>query len=195
MPSAQQAPSVELSTLVTHLSTEQIQAIKSGSPVVIDPNRNSKGQFVPGNTASVNNSGRPCSLCEKKEHYMSIVNAYIAKCRKAGEGKIPMPFKEELALDLDVNEDTIADWCNKKNENGEREHPEFFRAIDLIETLQKLRLKQRLLGRYNPTGAIKLLEWNHGMVTASKQILAGDKTEPLEIVITKAEEVRHDAET
>jgi len=196
MPSAQQPPIVELSTLVSHLSTEQIQAIKNGTPVIIDANRNAKGQFVKGNKASVDNEGgRPCEMCTHKDEYLKITNDFYTRCRKATDGKVAMPWFEELALDLDCDDETIKIWATKKDENGVLEHPEFSASYVKINTLQKLRLSQRLLGRYNPTGAIKLLEWNHNKVAASKQILAGDKDEPLEIVITKAEEVKDASET
>jgi len=44
---------------------------------------------------------------------------------------------------------------------------------------------KRILGRYNPTGAISLLRWHHGMIETQKQILAGEKAEPLEIRIVE----------
>lgn len=183
MPSLAQPPIVELSTLDIHLSPDQKAAIKRGDPVLIDANRNSKGQFVRGNTASEDNEGgRPCKLCENEEAYMKIVNDFYTKCRKAGEGKVVMPWFEELALDLDCDDETVSIWATKMDGDS-LEHPEFSASYAKIKTLQKLRLQQRLLGRYNPSGAIKLLEWNHNKVSANKQIIAGDSNQPLQVEI------------
>lgn len=153
--------------------------------------RDDKGKIVSGIAQDTNKNGtagRPCKLCTNKEEYQKIIDDFYGKCRKAGEGKLVMPWFEELALDLDCDDETVKIWATKEND-GSLEHPEFSATYSKINTLQKLRLSQRLLGRYNPTGAIKLLEWNHNKISSEKKILAGDKNEPLQIEII--EEVKH----
>lgn len=149
-----------------------------------DPNRDAKGKFIPGNTASVGNEGgRPCEFCKNKDKIMVVVKKYYEKCRKAADGKVAMPFIEEIALDLDINEETGTDWEKKVTPTGELEHPEFARLMSSVRMLQKLRLKQRTLGRYNPTGAMFLLRTSHGQMEVEKKILAGDQDEPLRIEV------------
>lgn len=154
-------------------------------PAVKDPNRNEKGQFVPGNTASVGSetNGRPCELCSNHETIMKKANAYLERCNKGVGGKATMPFIEELAIECGVLDTTIVNWAQKKNEKDEPEHPDFLSAYLYVKMYQKLRLQQRALGRYNPTGALSLLKFNHGMIETEKKILAGDKNEPLQIEI------------
>lgn len=121
--------------------------------------------------------GRPTKYSEEM---LIKANTYLSDCRA---GKVIFPFIEELALILDVDEDTVANWCKAKNEYGEPRFPEFFGAIKKLKTLQKLRLMQRILGRYNPSGGIFLLKALHGMVEEERRIIANKVNEPLVIEI------------
>lgn len=152
--------------------------------------RNDKGQFVKGNTESVGNEGgRPCEYCENKEKYQKIADEYIERCESTGEGKAAIPFIEELALRMKKYREIILDWEKKMLPDGTPEHPEFVLTLKRIDSLQRLRLMQRTLGRYNPTGAIFQLKSNHGFMESEKKVIAGDKNEPLQVEIIE-EKVR-----
>lgn len=135
------------------------------------------------------NAGRPCQYCENKEKYQSLTEEYLKKSRQKTGEKVAIPFIEELADVLDKDDETITIWANKriKDKEGkdteEFEHPEFAQVIKRILSLQKLRLLQRTLGRFNPTGAIFQLKVNHGLIETEKRVLAGAVNEPLLVEI------------
>ena len=106
-----------------------------------------------------------------------VVDDYIKKHRNFGE-KATIPFIEELAMILDRDDETIQLWAEKEKD-GVLEHPELHESIKQLMNIQKLRLKQRTLGRYNPTGAIFQLKANHGMIETEKKIVSGDGNTPL----------------
>lgn len=149
---------------------------------------NSKEE-LPGHNLEFHN-GRPCKFCENKEVILKTTNDYFTKCYTSKPQQIP--FLEELALILDVDEDTIKLWADKMmrtdGQEDRREHPEFFGLWCKLKTTQKLFLSKRILGRYNPTGAISLLKWHHGMMETEKRILAGSKEQGEEITIRVVEE-------
>ena len=106
--------------------------------------------------------GRPTDYSKEK---LKKTRAYIEECAngvKDLEGTVVkpprMPFIEELALILDIDDDTIVEWAKAKDK------PEFSAAIKKIKMLQRLRLQQRVLGKNQPTGAIFLLKANHNFV-------------------------------
>jgi|GEM_PF-1097868 len=77
---------------------------------------------------------------------------YFDSCRASGT----TPFIEELALDLDVHDDTIVEWA--------KAHGEFSATVRKLKLLQKLSLKKGALSKHlQPTTAIFLLKANHGM--------------------------------
>ena len=138
-------------------------------------------------------AGRPCTYCLGKSIIQTAADNYLKKCYESKPQQIP--FIEELALILNVDEDTILLWAKRKLKNAETgeetnelEHPDFFGVYNKLKTLQKLFLSKRILGRYNPTGAISLLKWHHGLIETTKQIQAGDKDNPLEYKIKIVEE-------
>ena len=77
------------------------------------------------------------------------------------------------------------EWANKKDDEGNLEHPDFAELIKEVKSVQETRLQQRLMGRFNPTGAIFLLKTKHKYIETEKQIHAGDANEPLEIRIVE----------
>lgn len=165
---------------------EDIKTIPYPSPLP-ELKQDNLGRFNGGiaqDTDKNGTAGRPCKLCANYEELYNIAKKYIDSCMNVVEGKTKMPFKEELALLLKVRAETLSEWVKNKTE-----HPEFSDLLSTLQTLQSLRLQQRVLGRYNPTGPLALLKWHHGMIETSKQILAGDKSEPLTIEIIE-EKVR-----
>jgi len=99
--------------------------------------------------------GRPTKY---NEETVKKTQKYFDSCRASGS----MPFIEELALELDVNDDTIVEW-SKNNE-------EFSAAVSKVKLLQKLSLKKGALSKQlQPTTAIFLLKVNHGMNEEEKK--------------------------
>ncbi len=150
--------------------------------------RNDKGQFVEGNKLSVgNHGGNPCEYCQNKEKYQKIADDYLKSIRESV--KPVTPWIEELALLIDVSDSTIVNWADKTDDDGKREHPEFFSSYSRLKSLQKLRLKQRALGRFTPHGALYLLNADHKVIQTNKEILSSDREEPLKIVIVEEKEI------
>jgi hypothetical protein len=148
--------------------------------------RNEKGQIVKGVAQDTNKNGtagRPCLLCQKKEEFMGKAEAYLERCRKGMNGRPIIPYIEELAMEMNTIDENIVNWAKKTLENGEPEHPEFLTIYQNVRMIQKLRLKQRALGRYNPVGALTLLRFDHGAVEVNKQVIAGSENEPIQIEI------------
>lgn len=125
--------------------------------------------------------GRPCEYCERSEEIDKLSLAYIGQANNTDKPR--MVYINELALILKIDRDRIQDWSHKKKEDGSLEHPNFNRIIKELETSQELRLQQRLMARYNPTGAIFLLKTKHKYIETEKKLLGGDSHEPLEIRI------------
>lgn len=128
-------------------------------------------------------AGRPCEYCVKADAINKVTIDYL----NTGKGEKPkMVFINELAMLLGCYKDIIIDWKNKTLEDGKTlEHPIFHRLVRELESMQELRLQQRLLGRYNPTGAIFLLKTKHKYIETEKQVIAGDANEPLNINIVE----------
>lgn len=133
-------------------------------------------------------AGRKCYYCENKEKVQRVVDDYLEKHQTFGE-KASIPFIEELAMILKRNASRINDWVIKKDEEGKPEHPDLINSIDRLKNIQKLRLLQRTLGRYNPTGAIFQLKANHGLIETEKKVLTGDSREPLLIELIEAKQL------
>lgn len=135
--------------------------------------------------------GRPCEYCTNKDKYQALAEDYLKKSRQKTGEKVAIPFIEELADILDVEDDTLKHWADRKIPGTDiLEHPEFTKVYKRILGVQKLRLLQRTLGRYNPTGAIFQLKANHGLIETEKKVLAGDGNSPLEIVIIEEDKKR-----
>jgi hypothetical protein len=84
-----------------------------------------------------------------------------------------IPYIEELSLILDVDEDTITNWCKDKD------NKDFFGTIKRIKTLQKTRLQRRAMTREAAAGAIFQLKVNHGMIETNRQELSGKDGKPI----------------
>ena len=81
---------------------------------------------------------------------LKTAQSYVRKCQKDG----CIPFVEELALEIGVNDDTLVEWVGK--------HGEFSATVKRLKTLQKLHLKKGALERkLHPSIAMFLLKANH----------------------------------
>jgi hypothetical protein len=117
--------------------------------------------------------GRPSKYNEGK---LDIATKYVKDCINANH----IPYIEELALLCDVDDTTLLNWCDYK------ENKEFLATIKRLKTLQKFRLMQRVSSpKGNPTGSIFILKANHNMIETEKRILAGEKNaEPMQVSVT-----------
>lgn len=126
--------------------------------------------------------GRPTKY---SEDMLVKAKKYFDRCYGKIDGRLRMPFIEELALELEVDEDTILAWKNKKNEDGTLTYPEFSATYSRIFLLQKLRLMQSGLSGKSPSFTMFLLSANHGLFSAEKRVLSAENTEPIQIVIVE----------
>jgi succinate dehydrogenase flavin-adding protein (antitoxin of CptAB toxin-antitoxin module) len=148
--------------------------------------RNEKGQIIKGVAQDTNKNGTagaPCKYCKDKDKYQKIADDYMLMIKNSDKPAIP--WIEELALIMDIDDETLTNWANKKDENSVFEHPELYAIFRKLKTTQKFRLKQRALGRFNPHGALYLLNADHKVIQTNKNVIAGDEKEPLEIIITE----------
>lgn len=142
--------------------------------------------------------GRPCEACKRMDEIINKTKEFLDNCRvKTESGRtrhVNIPYIEELALELDVDDETIGLWASKKNEKDELEHPQFSATIKRLKTMQKMMLLKHTLGK-TPAGSIFQLKANHGMMESEKQILAGDKDQPMkyEIEIVEDDKFKEDA--
>ena len=108
--------------------------------------------------------GRPTKY---NEQMLSKAQSYVQHCQNGEE----MPFIEELALELDVNEDTVVEWA--------KTHVEFSATVKRLKMLQKLYLKKGALEKkLHPSLSIFLLKANHGMNEEEKV-----ESEPLIVTV------------
>src|ERR1035437_10495008 len=157
--------------------------------------RNKKGQITKGIAQDTNKNGTagaPCKYCKDKERYQKLVEAYMKQINEAAKPAIP--WIEELALILDVDDETFTNWANKKDENDVFEHPELYATFRKLKTTQKLRLKQRALGRFNPHGALYLLNADHKVIQTNKEVLSSENNEPLRILIVEEKPIEEQNE-
>ncbi len=135
-----------------------------------------------------NKGGRPCDFCRDPQTILKKVKLYLEYCEGKVDGKMHIPFLQELCGYgyLEMLTTTMWDWV--KSEDHKAEHAELSNAIKTLMERQQLRLLQRTLGAHNPVGAIFQLKANHGMIETEKKLLVGDKGAPLETVIRIVEE-------
>lgn len=125
-----------------------------------------------------NKIGRPTKYSEEM---LNKAKDYLEKCRntkatnKDADMNFVVPYIEYLALECDVDTETIMNWVNATDIQGEgdneievRLYPEFFDTIKRILDLQKLRLMQHsLTTKGNVAGSIFQLKANHGLKEVS----------------------------
>jgi len=115
--------------------------------------------------------GRPTKYSEEIQ---SQVDKYLQSCVDDND----IPFLEEIALLIDVDEDTIANWANAKypedyeeeEKRGQHKYPEFFRAYTRARTMQKVLLKKHGILRVkgSPKMEVFLLQANHSEVPVNR---------------------------
>lgn len=162
------------------------KSLESQSEVKLAIERNKLGQIVKGIAQDTNKNGtagRPCLYCEDKENKQKIVDDYIKLHQQSTKNTIP--WVEELALLLDISDVTLVNWTQKLDDNDELEHPDLVTAYAKLKSLQKLRLKQRAIGRFNPHGALYLLNADHKVIQTNKELHGNADGEPLKIIITE----------
>jgi len=176
-------------TIGTNINDQSV-TIDIPNDIVNLTSQNQPDQIATSDDTQKRAGGRPCEYCKDKDVKQKIAEEYLRQCYHGKPQQIP--FIEELAILLDCDDETITLWAKKKIKDTENkdiedslEHPEFSAIVTKLKMIQKLLLMKRILGRYNPTGAISLLRWHHGMIETQKQILAGEKAEPLEIRIVE----------
>lgn len=124
--------------------------------------------------------GRPCEFCINKESILDATRKYILSGIQS-EKQRPLFLNELAIVVLKKHRETIMNWADKKNAEGELEHKEFFDMIKEVQEIQELQLQKRILGRYNPTGAIFLLKTKHGYIETEKKVVEETKTVNLNI--------------
>jgi hypothetical protein len=109
--------------------------------------------------------GRPSKYSEEM-HAKS--DAYIKLCLSNKR----IPYIEELALELGVNDDTLVEWG--------KDHDEFSATIKRLKMVQRLCFKRDALERkIHPTMAIFLLKVNHGLDEKN-----AEPPEPIKVVVS-----------
>jgi hypothetical protein len=144
--------------------------------------------------------GRPTKYDPK---FVDKVYKYLRDCK--GRRRM-LPKRVDVALLLDVDEDTLNNWANARYPldhedpelRGELKYPEFLGALSRVDSQQKSQLIDHglygLNGKYLNSRLFEfLLERNHGMLRTERTILAGDKDEPIQIIITEEDKSRAEA--
>lgn len=90
-----------------------------------------------------------------------------------------IPYLEELALELNVDEDTINRWRKAKYKSGKHKYEEFYGAIKKLKTIQKLRLLKATFNKSTATGSIFQLKVNHKMIETNRNELTAKDGEKL----------------
>jgi hypothetical protein len=155
--------------------------------------RNGKGQFTTGNTARFqagnkaglgnHDTGRPTKYTDE---ILKKAEAYLEKCKVQKH----IPFTQELALELKISRETINQWRTATDKDGEIRYRAFSDICEDIDTYQEVAIIKRGLAGKAPSFAQFLLETKHKYIKTEKQILIGEKDNPvrekLEIEIVEA---------
>lgn len=105
-------------------------------------------------------AGRPSKY---QDSFIQEVDKYLAE--KGGTSG-SLPTKQGFALRIGVDDDTLDNWANAKDEDGKLIHPEFFGALKKLMQSQAIQLiDDGIYGgkEVNSTIVKLLLQNNHGM--------------------------------
>lgn len=106
--------------------------------------------------------------------YSSEIIPKVYEYIKEMEEKQSLPVKEEFAHRVDINGDTLVEWC--------KIHKKFSAAIKKLEEAQRVMLQKGITsGTFrNPAGGIFLLKNNHGFKDKTEtDITSGGKPIPI----------------
>lgn len=113
--------------------------------------------------------GRPTKYSEE---ILEKAREYLQKC----VDNSAIPFIEQLAFQLDINDETVLEW--------EKKYEEFSATIKRVRQLQKFMLLSGSLNEtYNVTASIFQLKANHGLIETSRSELTGKDGERLSNLI------------
>lgn len=122
--------------------------------------------------------GRPTDYSDKK---LGIAKKYLKDCIDTFD----IPYIEQLAIFLDVNDETILEW--------EKRYDEFSATIKKLRSVQKFMLmKGSIESKYNPASAIFQLKVNHGMIETSKQDITSNGKELNPVLVKFLDENNRD---
>jgi hypothetical protein len=105
-------------------------------------------------------AGRPSKYDDK---FIDEVDKYLSE--KGGTSG-SLPTKQGFALRIGVDDDTLDNWANAKDDKGKLIHPEFFGALKKLMQCQAVQLiDDGIYGgkEVNSTIVKLLLQNNHGM--------------------------------
>lgn len=144
------------------------------------------------NKSAKHAGGRPTKY---DPSFLGLIDQYLTT---VGREQTKIPKRVDIALLLNVDEDTLNNWANARvkdkdgNDTNERLYPEFFGALTRVDMMQKSQLMDD--GMYggkeiNPQIAKFLLEANHNMVGRSATDITskGEKLESQTILIVEDE--------
>lgn len=117
-------------------------------------------------------AGRPTKY---RDEFIQKIEEYLQTC---GREQTKLPKREDVALLLDVDDETLIEWS--------KIHPEFSATIKKVDKLQKGELiDDGLFGgkEVNASMAIFLLKANHGMIETNRQEITGKGGEELKTVL------------
>lgn len=139
---------------------------KTKRNIIINPaaivKRNAKGQFTaqpPKDIRDASGTAHRPSLYD--EGVQEFVDQWFDTKRAAGT----IMWIEELALDLDVDDDTLVRWAQEKDDSGALVRPKFYATYKKIMAWQKMVLKNNgISGKFNGRMSMFLLSANHDTV-------------------------------
>lgn len=129
-------------------------------------------------------TGRPTKY---RKRFIAEVDAYLAE---TGKEQMVLPTKQGFALRIGVDDDTLDNWANKKDDEGKRIRLDFFGALRKIMLTQATQLiNDGIYGgkQVNSTIIKLLLENNHGM---KERVDATSKDEKIELVFDSSLRVK-----
>lgn len=129
------------------------------------------------------NVGRPTKY---RPEFVKKINDYL---KTTGGENQRLAKKVDVALLLGVNDETLDEWARKRDDNGQLMYPEFSDALTRVTQAQHQQLLDiGIFGgkEINANIVGLVLAANHGYVKTEKNVIAGDKDEPLKIEITEA---------
>jgi hypothetical protein len=117
--------------------------------------------------------------------FVAKVEEYLST---TGREQTELPTKEGFAEFIDVDDDTLDNWADEKDKDGNLIRPDFFGALKRITSKQKNQLiNDGLYGgkEVNPGMAIFLLKANHNMIETERKLVGnpdGSKLESLVVI-------------